>query len=278
MTFIRDTTLDGLLGGRITIEQPREGFRAAIDPVFLAAAMAAAPGSRVLDAGTGVGTAALCLATRLPEVSVVGLERDSDLAALAHANVARNHLEGRVTILNRAIGAGTARVRSPRSVPGDSVPGDSDPESFVRSDAGGGGVLETGFDAVMMNPPYLRDHTATLAADARTAAACGEGDTPLAAWIAFAAARLRPKGEIVLIHRADRLDDLVAGLRGRFGGIALLPLWPRAGVDARRIIVRARLGSRAPARLLPGLVLHGPDNRFTPEAERILRDTAAIGP
>ena len=59
------TTRDGLLGGRIHLLQPAQGYRAAIDPVFLAAAVAAAPGQRVLDAGTGVGTAALCVAARV---------------------------------------------------------------------------------------------------------------------------------------------------------------------------------------------------------------------
>jgi tRNA1(Val) A37 N6-methylase TrmN6 len=89
---------------------------------------------------------------------------------------------------------------------------------------------------------------------------------------------LRAKGALTLVHRADRLDEVILALR-RAGcaEIAVLPLWPRAGEDARRVLVRARRGIAGPARLLPGLVLHQADGRFTAAAEAILRDGAALG-
>ncbi|MBF0374243.1 MAG: methyltransferase, partial [Alphaproteobacteria bacterium] len=53
MTFTDDTLLDG----RVRLRQPTHGYRAAIDPVFLAAAVPAGAGQRVLDAGCGAGAA-----------------------------------------------------------------------------------------------------------------------------------------------------------------------------------------------------------------------------
>ena len=87
---------------------------------------------------------------------------------------------------------------------------------------------------------------------------------------------LRPGGWLSLIHRADRLPELLAALHGKAGDVTVLPLWPRAGVAARRVIVLARKGSRGPARIVPGLVLHAPEGTFTAEAEAVMRGGAAI--
>ena len=74
-----------------------------------------------------------------------------------------------------------------------------------------------------------------------------------------------------MIHRVDRLDDLLAALAGRFGGIVVFPLWPKAGRDAKRLIVTARKGVRSPLRLSAGLVLHDEAGGYTKEADAVLR-------
>ncbi|MDW8368662.1 MAG: methyltransferase [Geminicoccaceae bacterium] len=234
------TTIDPLLGGRVRLLQPRTGYRVAIDPVLLAAAVGARAGEHVLDAGCGTGAAALCLAARSPEVRVVGLERDPESAALARASVALNRLEGRVRILEGDLG------RPPRE------------------------LRATGFAWVMSNPPFHEPGRTEPPADGSRQRARLES-LPLERWIAACLARLAPGGRLVLIHRADRLDAILASLAGRAGAIDIFPLWPKPGRPAGRVLVRARKGSRAPARLLPGLVLHRADGTYTEAAESILR-------
>ena len=56
---------DTLLGGRVKLRQPRHGYRAAIDPVLLAAAVPAGHGDTVLDIGCGAGAAGLCILSRV---------------------------------------------------------------------------------------------------------------------------------------------------------------------------------------------------------------------
>ena len=90
---------DSLLGGRVRISQPCAGARVAIDPVFLAAAVPVEPGQVVLDIGCGSGAASLCVAARVPECRVVGLELQPDLARLAGDNVAANGMEKRIAVL-----------------------------------------------------------------------------------------------------------------------------------------------------------------------------------
>ena len=88
-----DLTDDGFLGGRLRILQPRVGYRAATDPVLLAAAVPAKPGQRALELGCGAGVASLCLLSRVPGLSVTGIERQAAYADLARQNAARNSLD-----------------------------------------------------------------------------------------------------------------------------------------------------------------------------------------
>src|SRR5271155_1983195 len=85
-----DVTDDTLLDGKVVFRQPATGYRAAIDPVLLAAAVPDAVQGRVLDLGCGAGAAMLCLARRRDDLHVVGLERDPKLAELARQNAASN--------------------------------------------------------------------------------------------------------------------------------------------------------------------------------------------
>jgi tRNA1(Val) A37 N6-methylase TrmN6 len=134
------------------------------------------------------------------------------------------------------------------------------------------GRSEPEFDQVMSNPPYH----GVASSDTRTTSrelATVEADLPL--WIASAASALRHRGKLTLIFRADRLDALLAALTPKFGGIVLCPLWPREGEAAKRILVRAVKGSRAPLVLGPGLVLHG-EQGYTSSVASVLEAAAAL--
>jgi tRNA1(Val) A37 N6-methylase TrmN6 len=244
-------TEDAFLGGALCIVQPRTGYRAGLDAILLAATLRAADGERVLDVGAGVGVVGLAAARRLPGTAVTLVERDAELAALAAGNIARNGLAERV----RVVAADVARPLG---------------ETPDLSAAAGR------FDHALVNPPFLVEGRGSVAADPAKAAANAMAEGALGRWMRFAAAMLRPRGTLTLIHRADALGEVLGALAGRFGGAKVLPVHPYDDKAAVRVLVRAVKGSGAAPALLPGLVLHAADGSFRPQVEDILRNGAGL--
>jgi tRNA1(Val) A37 N6-methylase TrmN6 len=237
-------TEDILLNGALALRQPKDGFRVAIDTVFLAAAVSARKGQRVFEPGAGVGGASLCLAHRVAGLRIAGIERNSELVTLAGDNIRANGMAGMVEIM----GGDIAAPLPPRIAPP--------------------------FDHVMMNPPFLEAGHGNAPPDEGKAVANIEGEAGLLPWIDCAHRLLGHKATLTLIHRADRLDDILAALTPRFGDIGVFPLWPKSAMAARRVIIRARKGVASPLRILPGLVLHEADGRYTVEAANVLNGGA----
>lgn len=243
------TTEDRLLGGRVRLTQPADGFRAGIDAVFLAAAVPAAGDDKVLDVGAGSGAAALCLAARVGSARITGLEADRTLVRLANANAEANGCGGRVEFFL-----------------GDLM---QPPMRFAAAS----------YDHVMANPPFRPAGVGRLPEDPRRARSMVEDKAELEHWLRFCLMMTRAHGSLTLIYTADRLDALLLALAGRLGGLAIFPLWPGGRDDgraAKRVIVSGRRLSQAPLALLPGLVLHRPDGGFTAAAEAVLRHGEAL--
>ena len=248
------TTEDDFLGGALRLVQPRTGYRAGLDAVLLAATCPARLGerARVLDCGAGVGTVGLALARRVPDAIVTLVERDPALAALAERNALNNALHERCTVIAADLTAPLSRTPALLAAAGS-------------------------FEHVLCNPPYYAQHAGTRAPDSRKDGSHAMPDGMLEAWVRFAAAMTRDGGTMTIIHRPDALPEILAALERRFGGAILLPLHPRDGAPASRILLQAKKASRAGLTLLAGRVLHaGESHGFTPEFDAILRGGAAL--
>lgn len=239
-------TQDYLLNGRVMLRQPAHGYRVAIDPVFLAAAIPAQAGDTVLDVGAGVGAASLCLAHRVPGCKITGLEVQRDYVRLASQNVELNHMRDRVEMLY-----GDLLRPPPRLAAGT-------------------------FSHVMTNPPYIEGVRGRLSPVETKRTATHEQDLNLEAWAKFCLLMVKPKGTVTFIHRADRLDYILAYFAGKLGDITVFPLWPGKNKDAKRMIVSGVKNSAGALRLSQGIFLHEQDGRFTRDAESILRDADAL--
>ena len=211
---------DGFLGGQLQILQPRSGYRAATDPVLLAASVPARAGQSVLELGCGAGVALLCLGHRVPGLMLAGLELQPAYGDLARRNAVLNGQQ--VEVVAGDVAAMPATLRARR------------------------------FDHVLLNPPYYSAGEGTPASDPGRETALREA-VPLAVWLRAGLARTRPGGTLTLIAGADRLPDALAALTGT---LTVQPLAARIGRPATRVIVQAKKNGRAPLRLLFPLILH----------------------
>ncbi len=237
-----------LLGGKVRLFQPRSGYRTAIDPVLLAAAISPKPQDVLAEFGMGSGAVSFCLAARVPECRILGLELQPELAEAARLGVIANGFEPRISVHLGEV--------------------NSSPADFG----------EKNFDHVFFNPPYGQAENGTLPPNPSKRIAHAEKADDLKDWIKAAHTLLRDKGRLTLIHRADRLDDIMRALQGRFGGVEIFPFWPKFGEAAKRLVVIARKSSRSPLILHAGLVLHEKDGKFTQKAEDVLRGGAGLFP
>lgn len=255
VTAGRDVTEDAFLGGRVRLRQPSRGYRAGVDAVLLAASVQAANRSlKVLDAGAGVGTVGLCVASRLADASVVLVEHEPTLARLAAENIALNAVEDRVTLIEGDL---TARASTLESL----------------------GLVPHSFDAVLANPPYHDRMSGTPARDTARAGAHAMASGDLQHWAKFLSHMARSGGTVAMIHKAEAIQEVLSALSPRFGALQVLPIFPRPEAAAIRIIVTGVRGSRAPLTLLAPFVLHGAEgNGFTPQAAAVLRDGAHLAP
>ncbi|MCR8724913.1 tRNA1(Val) (adenine(37)-N6)-methyltransferase [Frigidibacter sp. ROC022] len=245
MFDLPDLDRSAFLGGRLAIWQPRQGYRAGIDPVLLAAAVPASAGQSVLELGLGAGVASLCLGARVPGLALTGVELQPAYAELARRNAAENRLPLQV------VEADLTRL-----------PADLKARSF---------------DHVLANPPYYPARSRVPANDPGRETAIAE-ELPLAEWVSAGVKRLRPGGWLVMIQAATRLPAILRALPDT--GITVIPLLPRPGRTPERVLLRYRKGSRAEFRLSSGLILHenpahpGDCDDFSPWARDCLRNAA----
>ena len=236
---------NGLLDGRVRLLQPARGYRAGMDAALLAAACDALPGDRVIEAGCGAGAVLMQIAARHPGVSLTGLERDPAMAALARRNAELNGADA--TVVEGDVARGFRALDLPV------------------------------FDRAVSNPPFFDDPNA-LRAPAPGKTGAWMADDGLGAWTRFLLKSVREGGRIVVIHRADRLADLLAGLGETAGSFAIRPIHAFADEPAKRVLVQAIKTGKAPLRLLPALVLHDRSGgKHTAEAEAVLRGQADLG-
>lgn len=235
-----------LLGGRIRYAQPKDGYRTGIEPVFMAAAVPARPGERVLEAGTGAGAGLLCLNARVGSLQGIGLEIEPVMAALAAQNFAANGATALAALCADVVTSPLPRL-----------------------------LGAAPFDHILSNPPWHGADGTRPADELRDRAKMAE-DGLLDQWIARLAPRLKPRGSLTLILPSRAIPEALSALTdGGCGSPVLFPLWPRAGRDAKMVLIQAIKGGRADCRMLPGLTLHdGP--AYTMAAHAILRDGAAL--
>ena len=243
---IMETTL---LRGKVRLLQPKIGFHASIDSVFLAAAVPVKSRFKVLDAGCGVGSVGLCIISRNNNILLTGIDIQHELIDLAHQSATLNGVADHSRFFQ-------GDIRHEKAIP------------------------DNEFNVVAMNPPYLEEGTHTSSPEKIKATSHGEGvsGATLEDWVRYSHRKLKQGGHLTMIHRADRLDDVIVTLERKrwFGSLVIYPLWSHRGEDAKRVIIQARKERYAPLILKAGMVIHKDDGKYTEAAEAVLSEDAPI--
>lgn len=230
-----------VLNKRLKLLHSEKGFKTSIDSVLLAAACVAKAGDHILDMGCGVGGAGLCVLSRIDGTKLTGVEIQQDHAELAKRNAVANMMQDRCEFV-------TSDIRDYRE--------------------------EKKFNHIICNPPYLEGQTHLRSPSEEKATAMGHDDESITVkdWVDTAHFCLKSNGSFTMIHRADKVDKIILAMGKRFGAVEIIPLWPKTGVNAKRVIVRAIKDRKSPATLHAGLILHDSEGEYTPDAQKILRN------
>lgn len=246
-----ETTDNAVLGGRLKLLQPAKGHRAGHDAILLAAA--ASFSKHAIDLGAGVGTAGLALLVRKATERVTFVEIDPGIAALAEENAKRNGFDA----CSEIVAADACKLARKGG-----------PETPAAMSA----------DLVLMNPPFNDPARKNISPDLARRRAHIASDTELDLWVSSAERLLASDGKLVLIHRPEAMEAILATLKGRFGATELIPVFPRPEAPAIRLIVRAIKGRRTPPSVLAGIFLNDATGQPSEAANRILREALPLYP
>ena len=238
-----------LLRGQVKLLQPREGFHASMDTVLLAAACKVKEGQSLLDVGCGVGSAGLCVALKNKSIYLNGIDIYQENIDLARENGVLNNI------------AEMCRFEC---------------NSLVHD-----AVFEDNFfDVAITNPPYQAGGKHSPSPHEQKSLAHGEDGSgvTLKEWCKYLHKKIKQGGSMVMVHRADRLDEIIRALTERrwFGSLVIMPVHSRIGEPAKRVLVSARKERYVPIVIKPALVMHEADGSYTVEAAAILDGKATI--
>ncbi|AZO09262.1 MULTISPECIES: methyltransferase [unclassified Mesorhizobium] len=247
-------TVDAFHRGRFWLVQPRQGHRAGMDAMMLAAAVPSGFSGRLADFGAGAGAAALAVLSRCPQARAVLVERSAKMASFAAATLAHPgnaHLGDRASVLTADVTlAGRARAQA--------------------------GLADNSFDFAIMNPPFNGAEDRATPDTMRKEAHVME-DGLFERWIRSAAAVVKPRGGLAVIARPEQLVAILDAMEGRFGDAEMLCVHPRPEGAAIRIVIRAVLGARGKLSIQPPLILHGMSgNEPTERTEMINNGLASL--
>ncbi len=232
--------LDDLQYKGLRIIQDTRKFCFGVDAVLLSHFADIKMGDRVVDLGTGTGVLPILLAGRMPDAEIYGVEIQPDMVEMANRSIRLNGLESHVRIQ-----AGDLKKA---------------PDALGKNR----------FTLVVSNPPYRKAGSGAVNPRDAKAIARHEILCTLDDVLAAASGLLAPGGRLAMIHQADRLTDILTGMRQhRLEPKRICTVYPQPGKAPNRILVEAERFGKSPLRWLPPLFIYQENGQYTKELMEI---------
>ncbi|WP_158542559.1 tRNA1(Val) (adenine(37)-N6)-methyltransferase [Lujinxingia litoralis] len=237
----QELSRDAIFGGALHLWQATSGYRFGLDALLLATDLPElAPGATVVELGAAQGPVSLTVAWQRPDVRVVAVERQPDLARLLRRNVAENGLENVVVI------EGDLRQRKALFTPQSAA-------------------------LVLANPPYYPQGSRRPSENAQKAQAHHELHGTLGDFVRAAAYLLQPRGWLQLIAPPVRHLDVVAAAGETDLRLAQMRHYhDRADRPAYLSEYRFRRPSAPDLKIRPPLMIRDAEGHYSPEVRRRL--------
>jgi tRNA1Val (adenine37-N6)-methyltransferase len=240
-TISSGETRDTILGGRLTVIQPKRGYRFSVEAILLGRFVRASTRDRVLELGAGCGVISIMIASIYRPREVVAIEIQRDLAEMIARNAAMNELE--------SVRAICADLRQ-KSI----------------ADIG-----RASFDLVIANPPYRAIASGRESPDRGRRVARGESSATLDDFVRAARRYARNGSRVAFVFTARRVAELISTMRAR----KLEPkrirfVHPRIDMPASVVLIEARVGGGIEAAIEHPLILYDRPGIYTSEARAIL--------
>ena len=238
--FSLDLSANKILGGYISILQPKKGFRVGMDSILLASSIKNC--DNCLELGSGSGAISICLVKKIDNVEILGIEKNIRLVDIANQNIYKNGLsENKIKFLCLDIIGNKFKT-----------------------------LYNNYFDRVVMNPPYFSERKVNTSENIEIATARCETESTLEDWVQIAYKKLAPKGYLNFIFRTESIDKVLTILSPKWGDIRIYPLWPNAEKASKLFIIQARKSVKTESKLLPGMILHNDNGTYTNACNDVL--------
>jgi tRNA1Val (adenine37-N6)-methyltransferase len=234
-----DECLDDLQNGYMLI-QKNNAFKFGVDAVLLADFAQVKRSDQVLEMGTGTGIIPILLHAKKQPASITALEIQADMADLARRNIKYNKLEDKISILHMDIKEA--------------------PERLGRAE----------YDCVVTNPPYVKKEAGINNPEESKAIARFEIACTLQDVVSTAKQLLRTGGKLFMVHRADRLVDIIYEMRAQ----GLEPkrirfVHSNAGKRPHLLLIEGVRGGRPELKFMDPLYIYDDKGEYTEEIHRI---------
>lgn len=234
--------IDDLQYKGLKIIQNTDGFCFGVDSVLLTEfAKDMKKNKTIVDLGTGTGIIGILLSKKVEASKVIGIEIQKDVAEMASRSVELNNLQNIMQILNEDVKSLSLEKNS--------------------------------FDYVVTNPPYKKIGTGIINKEDKQIISRHETTVNLDEWLKVASNLLKDNGAIYMIHRPERLNEIIENLRKyRLEPKRIRFVYPKVSKDANLVLIKAVKYANSFLKVEKPLIIYNEDGSYTDEILKIYEE------